>query len=107
MNRSFTVVDSSNGAPAEAEVGVLHPAEAFEQKPSAPPVIHVHVIVDGDRDEEVTVLSPGAGASSEAPASSGIPSAETQHHQWSERTKREGDPPAADHVVPMRRDLKP
>ena len=66
---------------SETEVGVLHPAEAFEQKSGGPPVTHFHVIVDGDKDKEVTLLSPWAGASSEAAASSGIPSAETQHRQ--------------------------
>jgi|GEM_PF-903794 len=106
MNRSSTVAESSN-APAEAQVGVLHPAEAYEQEPNAPPVTRLHDIVDGDRDEEVTILSSWAGASSEDPASGGIPSAETQHHQWSEGSRQKGDTPAADHVVPMSQDLKP
>ena len=106
MKKSVIAAESSS-APAEVQIGVLHPVEAYEQEPSTPPVTRLRDIVDGDRDEEVTVLSPWAGASSEAPASGGIPSAETQHHQWSERTKREGDTPAADHVVPMSQDLKP
>ncbi len=106
MKKSVIVAESSS-APAEAQVGVLHPAEAYEQEPSAPPVTRLHDIVDGDRDEEVTTLSPWAGAGSEAPASGGIPSAETQHHQWSEGSRQRGDTPAADHVVPMRQDLKP
>lgn len=76
-------------------IGLANPVEAFEQKPSASPVTHTHVIVDGERDEEVTVLSAAAGASSEAPASSGIPSAMTQHNQWSEKTTAQsgGRPP--------------
>ena len=83
MSSSFTVTQSSNGMPSEAQVGVLHPAEAFDQKPSTLAVTHLHVIVDGDQDEEVSVLSPWAGASSEASASSGIPSTVTQHRQQS------------------------
>lgn len=66
---------------SEAEIGVLHPAEAYEQKPSAPPVTRLRDIVDGDRDEEVTTLSLWAGASSEDPASSGIPRAEARQSQ--------------------------
>lgn len=86
MKDSLIVVDSHNDISSTTEVGVCYPAEAFEQKSSAASVSHVHVITDGDRDEEAFTLSPTAGASSEAPASSGIPSAMTQHHQWSERT---------------------
>ncbi len=76
-----------DGALTESEVGLMHPAEAFVQDAGDDPVTHVHVIVDGDRDEEAVTLSPWAGASSEATASSGIPSALTQHHQWSEKTE--------------------
>ena len=83
MNSSFTVTQSSNGIPSEVQIGVLHPAEAFDQRPSSLPVTHLHVIVDEDQDEEVSVLSPWAGASSEASASSSIPSAMTQHRQQS------------------------
>ena len=61
---------------SETEVGLLHPADAVEQEPGEPPVTHLHVIMDGDRDEEVTLLSPWAGASSEGAASGGVPSAE-------------------------------
>lgn len=79
-------VQSDSDILHDGNVGLANPAEAFEQTPSAAPVTHTHVIVDGERDEEVTTVSPTAGASSEAPASSGIPSAMTQHNQWSERT---------------------
>ena len=31
MNSSFTVTQSSNGIPSEVQIGVLHPAEAFDE----------------------------------------------------------------------------
>jgi len=80
MEKLVTALEGRSPSP-EAEVGVLHPAEAYEQEPSAPPVTRLRDIADGDRDEEVTVLSPWAGASSEDPASGGVPSAEAQQSQ--------------------------
>ncbi len=84
MNKPFIMTDNRSDPQAETEVGVLYPAEVYEQEPSAPPVTRLHDIVDGDRNEEVTVLSRWAGASSEDPAGSGVPSAETQHRQHGE-----------------------
>lgn len=67
----------------EDQVGLTE-ANAFEQKTSGVSVTGKHLYVDGGDgadEKEVTRLSHSTGASSEAPASSGIPSAETQAKQ--------------------------
>ena len=67
----------------EDQVGLTE-ANAFEQKTSGVSVTGKHLYVDGGDgadEKEVTSLSHSAGASSEAPANSGIPSAETQTKQ--------------------------
>jgi len=64
----------------EDQVGLSDP-EAFEQTTSGPSVTGKHLYADGGDgadEKEVTTRSHSAGASSEAPASSGIPSAEKQ-----------------------------
>ena len=67
----------------EDQVGLTE-ANGFEQKTSGVSVTGKHLYVDGGDgadEKEVTRLSHSAGASSEAPANSGIPSAETQAKQ--------------------------
>lgn len=67
----------------EEQVGLTDP-EAFEQTTSGTSVTGKHLYADGGDgadEKEVTIRSHSAGASSEAPASSGIPSAETQAKQ--------------------------
>jgi hypothetical protein len=67
----------------EDEVGLTE-ANAFEQTTSGESVTGKHLYIDGGDgtdEKEVTTRSHSAGASSEAPASSGIPSAETQAKQ--------------------------
>ncbi len=67
----------------EDQVGLTDPA-AFEQTTSGESVTGKHLYADGGDgtdEKEVTTRSHSAGASSDAPASSGIPSAEKQAKQ--------------------------
>ena len=58
----------------------LSDPDGFEQPRPADSVTGKHLFADGgDKEKEATTRSHSAGASSEAPASSGIPSAEKQH----------------------------
>ena len=64
----------------EDQVGLTE-ANAFEQTTSGESVTGKHLYADGGDgadEKEATTLSHSAGASSEAPATSGIPSAEKQ-----------------------------
>jgi len=61
------------------QVGVVHPEDAFEGLTSGDVVTGHRVVVDGDCDKEVVVHDQHTGASSNAPSSSGIPSAVTQN----------------------------
>lgn len=64
----------------EEHVGATQ-ADAFEQTTSGEAVTTKHLFADGGdgKEKEATLRSHHAGASSEAPAASGIPSAEKQH----------------------------
>lgn len=63
----------------QQQVGLVQPEDAFEELTSGSVVTGQRIVVDGDSDKEVVMLDPFAGASSTAPAVSGIPSAVTQH----------------------------
>jgi hypothetical protein len=60
------------------QVGLVNAEDGFEELTDGDCVTAQHVFVDGDSDKEVVILDPMSGASSNAPASSGIPSAVTQ-----------------------------
>lgn len=60
------------------QIGVVLPDEAFEEIANGAVVTGQHIWVDGDEDKEVVVLDPVVGASSDAAANSGVPSAVTQ-----------------------------
>jgi hypothetical protein len=66
------------------EIGTSNPAEAYEEVTSGACVTGQRVIIDGDEDKEVVILDSRAGASSTAPANSGIPSAMAQHAVFGE-----------------------
>jgi hypothetical protein len=68
------------------QVGVTHPDESFEEVTSGAVVTGQRIVVDGDSDKEVVILDPATGASSNAPANSGIPSAVTQQGARTDET---------------------
>ena len=64
----------------EEHIGLTQP-DAFEDTTTGESVTGKRIFADGGHglEKEVNARSHWAGASSEAPANSGIPSAETQH----------------------------
>lgn len=84
----------------EEHIGLTQ-ADAFEQTPSGESVTGKHLFADGGdgKEKEATVRSHQAGASSDAPASSGIPSAETQHGEAGKALSEEKTP-LAGHIQP-------
>jgi hypothetical protein len=70
-------------------------------------VTHQRVIIDGDRDKEVVLLSPTAGASSEAPANSGIPSAVIQRHLRREAFADQRETPMSGRLQKVHEDGRP
>ncbi len=91
----------------EEEVVVVHPDSAFEEKTDGTRVTGQRVIVDGDLDKEITERDPVAGASSEAPASSGIPSAVRQQGAAIPATEDQEETPLADRVLPQKQSTQP
>ncbi|MBV9850661.1 MAG: hypothetical protein JO250_13390 [Armatimonadetes bacterium] len=70
-------------------------------------VTGAHLHADGGKEKETVTLSPHAGASSDAPASSGIPSAMTQHRARGEETDDTEETAMGDRSIPVRQNLKP
>ena len=85
----------------EEHIGLTQP-DAFEQVRPADTATEKRMFADGGdgKEKEVTLRSHHAGASSEAPASSGIPSAETQHSELGEAFDPQTETPMAGHVQP-------
>ncbi len=85
----------------EEHIGLTQP-DAFEQPLPADTETTKHLFADGGdgKEKEVTLRSHHAGASSEAPASSGIPSAEKQHGDPGEAYDKQTQTPMAGHVQP-------
>jgi hypothetical protein len=85
----------------EEHIGLTQP-DAFEQFRPADAETTKHLFADGGdgKEKEATLHSHHAGASSDAPASSGIPSAEKQHGQKGEAFDPQAETPMAGHVQP-------
>ena len=93
----------------EDHIGVTQP-DAFEQTTSGESVTGKHLLADGGdgKEKEANLRSHHAGASSEAPANSGIPSAEKQHGVKGEAFDKQTDhTPMPDHVLPRTQNLEP
>ena len=105
---------TQTGEPVDVEehVGVTRP-DAFEQTTDDMRTTGRHLFADPNdgKEKEVNILDPVAGASSEAPPNSGIPSAMTQHGVRRRAVEDEEDSedvtPMANRVEPMRQDLEP
>lgn len=93
--------------PIEDQIGVDNPEDAFEQATSGGSVTTQHQFVDGDRDKEVIILDQRAGASSTAPANSGIPSAMIQNSTRKNVTPPNDYTPMPDRIIPRIQDMKP
>ena len=97
---------------AEEEIG-RESSDAFEISTSGDSVTGAHLFADGGDglEKEVVILDPAAGASSSAPASSGIPSAMRQQaiHDGlpAASSERNDQTTMADRTIPMREDTKP
>ncbi len=85
----------------EEHIGLTQP-DAFEQPVPADTVTTKLMFADGGdgKEKEATLHSHHAGASSTAPASSGIPSAEKQHGDPGEAYDKQTETPMAGHVQP-------
>ena len=85
----------------EEHIGLTQ-SDAFEQVRPADTETTKRLFADGGdgKEKEATLRSHHAGASSEAPASSGIPSAEKQHGEPGEAFDRQTETPMAGHVQP-------
>jgi hypothetical protein len=93
----------------EDQIGVTQP-DAFAQTTTGARETIKHLVADGGdgKEKEVNLRSHHAGASSEAPANSGIPSAEKQHGVKGEAFDPQTDEtPMAGHVVPRTQNLEP
>lgn len=82
-------------------IGAAQP-DAFVQATSGEIVTGKRIVADGGdgKEKEVTLRSAHAGASSEAPASSGIPSAEKQHGEKGEAFDKQTETSMADRAQP-------
>ena len=96
----------------DEQVGLDSP-EAFEITTDGTSVTGKRLFADGGdgQEKEVNVQDPVAGASSTAPASSGIPSAMKQQGIATGNVAAEGaaadKTPMADRDIPARQDLEP
>lgn len=88
-------------------IGTADPEKAFIQSTSGESVTGQSIVTDQGVDKEVVTLHPVAGASSEAPASSGIPSAQKQQSASHDSTTRQNSPRMSDHVRPINDDSTP
>ncbi len=93
---------------AEQHIGLTEP-DAFEQTTDGETVTGKHVFADGGdgKEKEATVHSAHAGASSDAPANSGIPSAVKQHGIQNEAVSDKDETPMVGHVQPIKQNLEP
>jgi hypothetical protein len=93
---------------AEEHIGLTDP-DAFELTTSGETVTTRHLFADGGdgKEKEATVLSEFAGASSDAPASSGIPSAVKQHGVQNEMAADKDETPMGGRVQPLKQNLEP
>ena len=94
---------------AEEHILTSDPENSFEQTTSGESVTGKHLIADAGspREKEANSQSPHAGASSEAPASSGIPSAVTQHGLREAAATETDETPMAGHIQPIKQNLEP
>jgi len=85
----------------EVQVGVAK-SDAFAQATTGEVETAKVLLADGGdgKEKEVTLRSTHAGASSEAPASSGIPSAEKQHGVKGEAFDKQTETAMANHSQP-------
>lgn len=85
----------------EEHVGLTQP-DAFEEVTTGDSVTTKRIFADGGAGEEkeVNLGSHQAGASSTAPASSGIPSAVKQHGLKGEAVAPQDEPAMANHSQP-------
>jgi hypothetical protein len=85
----------------EEHIGLTQ-SDAFEQTTSGDSVTTKHLFADGGdgKEKEANLRSHHAGASSEAPASSGIPSAVKQHGEEGDAVDDQTQPAMAGHVQP-------
>lgn len=85
----------------EDHVGVTQ-TDAFAQATSGDTITGKVLFADGGdgKEKEATIRSHHAGASSEAPASSGIPSAEKQHGRKGEAFDHQTETSMADRSQP-------
>ncbi len=92
----------------EDHVGLTQP-DAFEEANSRDSVTTRHRFSDGGQgsEKEATLFSHHAGASSEAPAGSGIPSAEKQHGVKGEAYDPQVETAMPGHVQDTRAESKP
>jgi hypothetical protein len=101
--------DKNDGMTEEAEqqIGLTQP-DAFEQTTSGESATSKRLYADGGagQEKEANTFSRHAGASSDAPASSGIPSAMRQHG-IDESTEPQERTPMADRVQRVRQDTTP
>ena len=97
----------------EEQIATENP-DAFEITTSGESVTGKRLYADGGdgQEKEANVPDPVAGASSAAPASSGIPSAVKQQRiaagsEEAEAVAEQDETRMADHKIPVRQDLKP
>lgn len=85
----------------EEHIGLTQP-DAFEETTLGNSVTGKHLFADGGhgQEKEATLRSHHAGASSEAPAESGIPSAEKQHGVVGEAFDKQTETAMADRSQP-------
>jgi hypothetical protein len=91
----------------EQHVGLTKP-DGFEQTTSDESVTTKHLFADGGhgQEKEAVTSSTYAGASSDAPASSGIPSAKTQQGV-SQVAEPQDETKMGDHVQSARQSVEP
>lgn len=111
MKNGYTVCRTRNkGAKymADQHVGLTDP-EAYEQTTTGESVTGKHLFVDGSdgKEKEVTITSAHAGASSEASAASGIPSAVKQHDIKGDTSSEKDETPMGGRVQPTTQNLDP
>ncbi len=92
----------------EQHIGLTDP-DAFEQTTDGETVTGKHLFADGGdgQEKEATIRSDHAGASSDAPASSGIPSAVKQHKVQNESMTDADETPMGGRVQPVKQNLEP
>ncbi|BDI31442.1 hypothetical protein CCAX7_34930 [Capsulimonas corticalis] len=82
----------------DQQIGTVDPENAFVQTTAGASVTGQSVVTDHGVDKEVVSLHPVAGASSEAPASSGIPSARNQQSASHDSTAAQNTPRMSDRL---------